>query len=244
MSCCANKLNALCYRLSKVAKDLDLLKQSVGPWSYWYSMYLALMVQQRVSSTEVSRDSFPQGLVLVGVTDPLLVMTLEYLTVKLTAGPTLYLFTDLAMLPKIPPFVAEELVIVDAYDISKIVELWSGGGMKVTGSLSKECTGLACGTKAGELYARLKRNSVSTVKDGNRSLDDEARTANGEENKDKDKDEDVCDEPHEPFESSEPLETEDFTTTTDDDGRTVQAVEERLRQILDVTESGSEVTDS
>jgi len=241
MSCCANKLNALCYRLSKVAKDLDLLKQSVGPWAWWYSMYLALMVQQRTSTTDVARDSVPQGLVLVGVTNPLYVITLEYLTVKLTNGPTIYLFSALSSLPKLPPFVSEELVVVDSYDVAKIVELWAGCGMKVTGALAGTCTGVACGAKAGELYARLKSNTVSTVKDGNRSLDNEARTANGEENND----EDVCDEPHEPFESSEPLETEDFTTNTDDDdGRTVQAVEERLRQILDVTESGSEVTDS
>ena len=236
MSCCANKLNALCYRLSKIAKDLDLLKQSLGPWAYWYSMYLALLGQQRTSTSEVARDSwFPK--VLLGVTDPVLLMSMEYLTVKVAGGQTLYLFTDLDMLPKNPPFVEEVLVCCDVNEVAKIVELSSGGMIKVTGQLDGTCTGLACGAKAGELYARLKNNTVSTVNDGNRALDQEATPANDEENNGAD----VSDEPHEPFESSEPLETEDFTTTTDE-GNTVQAVEERLRQILDVTDTGSELT--
>jgi hypothetical protein len=55
--------------------------------------------------------------------------------------------------------------------------------------------------------------------------------------------EDNKEEECEPFESSEPFDTMDFTTTTDIDGQNIQEVEKRLRQILDVTETNTEITD-
>lgn len=228
---CANKINAISFTLCNLKREVERLSLSLGPWAQWYSVYLSLLHAQR----EV--PSF-LGDALVAVTDPLLVAGQEYLEVKHKCpesheSKTLYVYTNVNLWF----FVPEDLVVlVDPIALSKVVELTPGGGMKVTGELTG-ADDVVTGNFTSVCVKGLKDRSLN-VREIKRQM-----AAQDTQEPQQEEPEAVVEEECEPFESSEPFETVDFTTTTDVDGQNIQEVEKRLRQILDVTETNTEVTE-
>jgi hypothetical protein len=221
MVCCANKINAISFTLCKLKREVEKLSLSLGPWSQWYSVYLSLLHAQRCVPSFLS-------CAVIATKDKCLVAGQEYLEVEYK-GCTLYVFTNLSLTCGPCPG-GEGIVYVSAKALAKVVELAPGGSMKVTGELCcKDC--VICGCLEGSLEKGLKEGSLS--------VEEVVEILENREKKEEHHEEEEC----EPFESSEPFETVDFTTTTDVDGQNIQEVEKRLRQILDVTETNTEVTE-
>ena len=225
---CANKINAISFTLCKLKREFERLTLSLGPWAQWYSVYLSLLHAQR----EV--PSF-FGNALVAVTDRLLVASQEYLEVvhkcpESHESKTLYVYTNVNLWL----FVPEDLIVfVDPIALSKVVKLTPGGVIEVTGEL----------TGADDVVTgNFTSLCVKGLKEGNLNVREVKQSQSVSDGTDQNVEEGV-EEECEPFESSEPFETVDFTTTTDIDGQNIQEVEKRLRQILDVTETNTEVTE-
>ena len=222
---CANKINAISFTLCNLKREVDRLSLSLLPWSDWYSLYLSLLHAQRCIPSYLS-------CVAIASKDKCLLGNVEYLEVEYK-GSTLYVFTNFSSTSGSCPG-GEGIVYVSVKALAKVVELAPGGSMKVTGELScKDC--VICGCLDGALEKGLK--------DGSLTLEEVVEILENREKKEEDHKEEEEEEECEPFESSEPFETVDFTTTTDVDGQNIQEVEKRLRQILDVTETNSEVTE-